>query len=216
VVRQNSARAVARGYRDVKLHEIGIAEIAAAREAIGPDVALTVDASCAWTLPQAIDTAKKLQACRLKWLEEALWPPEDYAGMARLKAEGGVATAAGENAGTLADIAQLLGTAHVDYVQPSITKIGGVSAMRQVAEMARRAGAKIAPHSPYFGPGLIATIHFAASIPERPTIERFYLDLEASPLGALVEAPGGSMRVPDGPGLGIEVDETVLTKYRAS
>jgi L-alanine-DL-glutamate epimerase-like enolase superfamily enzyme len=216
VVRQNSAKAVECGYRDVKLHEIGVAEIAAAREAIGADVALTVDASCAWTVPQAIEMAEKLRACNLMWLEEPLWPPEDYAGMARLRAEGGVPIAAGENAGTLADISQLIGTAGVDYIQPSITKIGGVSAMRQIAELAHRRGTKIAPHSPYFGPGLIATIHFAASRPERPTIERFYLDLEASPLGDLVEAPGGFMRVPSGPGLGIDVDETVLRKYRVS
>jgi D-galactarolactone cycloisomerase len=216
VVRKNSAAAAARGYRDVKLHEIGLAEIAAAREAIGPDIALTVDASCAWTVPQAIEIATKLKPCRLKWLEEPLWPPEDYAGLARLKKESGVATAAGENAGTLADIAQLIGTAGVDYIQPSITKIGGVSAMRQVAEVARQGGARIAPHSPYFGPGLIATIHFAASIPERPTIERFYLDLESSPLGDLVTAPGGFMRVPQGPGLGIEVDEAVLRTYRVN
>ena len=216
VVRQNSAKAVERGYRDVKLHEIGVAEIAASREAIGADIALTVDASCAWTVPQAADMAKQLQAYNLKWLEEPLWPPEDYNGMARLKADGGVPLAAGENAGTLADIDQLMTTAGVDYIQPSITKIGGISAMRQIADMARRRGTKIAPHSPYFGPGLIATIHFAASLPERPTIERFYLDLEASPLGDLVEAPGGFMRVPNGPGLGIDVDETVLNKYRVS
>jgi D-galactarolactone cycloisomerase len=216
VVRRNSAKAVERGYRNVKLHEVGATEIAAAREAIGPNIVLTVDASCAWTVPQAVDIAKKLKPCDLTWLEEPLWPPEDYHGMARLKAEGqGMPIAAGENAGTFADIAQLIGTAGVDYVQPSVTKIGGISAMRQIAEMARRAGTKIAPHSPYFGPGLIATIHFAASLPEKPTIERFYLDLEASPLGTLVEAPGGFMRVPDGPGLGIEVDEAVLTKYRA-
>jgi D-galactarolactone cycloisomerase len=215
VVYANAAKAVERGYKDVKLHEIGAAEIAAAREAIGPDIALTVDASCAWTLPQAIAMAKELQRQNLKWLEEPLWPPEDYDGLTRLKAEGGIDTAAGENAGTLAHIAQLLGTARVDYIQPSITKIGGVSALREVAAMARQCGAKIAPHSPYFGPGLIATIHFAASIPEQPTIERFYLDLEASPLGGLVEAPGGLMHVPNGPGLGIEVDEAVLAKYRA-
>jgi D-galactarolactone cycloisomerase len=216
VVRRNSAKAVARGYRNVKVHEVGAAEIAAAREAIGPDIALTVDASCAWTVPQAIDMAKKLKPCDLTWLEEPLWPPEDYAGMARLKAEGdGMPIAAGENAGTFADIAQLIGAAGVDYTQPSITKIGGVSAMLKVAEMAHRAGTKIAPHSPYFGPGLIATIHFAASLPERPPIERFYLDLEASPLGILVEAPGGYMSVPNGPGLGIDVDETVLRTYRA-
>jgi D-galactarolactone cycloisomerase len=216
VVAKNSAKAVERGYKNVKLHEIGVAEIASAREAIGPDIPLTVDASCAWTVPAAIEVANKLKPCKLKWLEEPLWPPEDYAGMARLKKESGMATAAGENAGTLADIAQLIGTAGVDYIQPSITKIGGVSAMRQIAETARQSGTKIAPHSPYFGPGLIATIHFAASIPERPTIERFYLDLEASPLGALVEAPGGFMRVPQGPGLGIDVDEAVLRKYRVN
>jgi D-galactarolactone cycloisomerase len=216
VVRRNAAKAVERGYRDVKLHEIGVPEISAAREAIGPDIPLTVDASCAWSVPQAIATAEKLKPLNLKWLEEPLWPPEDYAGMARLKAEGGIPSAAGENAGTLADIAQLIHTAGVDYVQPSITKIGGVSAMRQVTDMARHNGTKLAPHSPYFGPGLIATIHFSASIPERPTIERFYLDLEASPLGELVTAPDGTMRVPGGPGLGIDVDETVLQKYCVS
>ena len=146
VVRNNSAAAVARGYRDVKLHEIGIAEISAAREAIGPDIALTVDASCAWTVPQAIDTAKQLQPCRLQCgSKRRCGRQEDYDGMARLKADGGIPIAAGENAGTLADIAQLLGTAGVDYVQPSITKIGGVSAMRTIAEMARRRGAIIAP-----------------------------------------------------------------------
>ena len=215
LVRRNSAKAVKRGYNLIKLHEIGIAEIAAAREAIGSDAVLMVDASCPWNVEQAIAMARQLQPYSLHWLEEPLWPPEDYTGMARLKAEGGIAVAAGENAGTLADIAQLLGVAGVDYVQPSITKIGGISAFRRIAEMARQNGAKLAPHSPYFGPGLIATIHFAASLPERPPIERFYLDLEASPVGDLVEAPGGFMRVPDGPGLGIAVDEAILEKYRA-
>jgi D-galactarolactone cycloisomerase len=216
VVRQNSAKAVARGYTSVKLHEIGAAEIAAAREAVGPNVVLTVDASCAWSVPQAIAMAKELGPQRLTWLEEPLWPPEDYAGLAKLKAEShGMAIAAGENAGTLADIAQLIDVAGVDYIQPSVTKIGGVSAMVKIAEMARRAGIKIAPHSPYFGPGLIATIHFAASLAAPPTIERYYVDLEANPLGDLAEAPGGFMRVPSGPGLGIAVDEAVLGKYRA-
>jgi L-alanine-DL-glutamate epimerase-like enolase superfamily enzyme len=217
IVGRNSAKAVACGYTNVKLHEIGAAEIAAAREAIGNGIILTVDASCAWTLPQAVAMAKALKPQQLTWLEEPLWPPEDYAGLAQLKAEGdGMPIAAGENAGTLADIAKLIAVAKVDYIQPSITKIGGVSAMLKVAEMADDAGIKVAPHSPYFGPGLIATIHFAVSRPERPPVERYFVDMEASPLGDLVEAPGGFMRVPNGPGLGLDVDEAVLRKYRAS
>jgi L-alanine-DL-glutamate epimerase-like enolase superfamily enzyme len=215
LVRRNSANAVERGYKIVKLHEMSVAEIVAAREAIGPDIALTVDASCPWTVSEAIAIAQQVRTCNLVWLEEPLWPPEDYAGMARLRAEGGIPIAAGENAGTLADFAQLIDAAQVDYIQPSITKIGGVSGMLAVAAMARRsATCKLAPHSPYFGPGLIATIHFAASLPEKPAIERFYVDLEASPLGDLVEAPGGVMRVPNGPGLGVEIDTVILNKYR--
>ena len=55
-------RPSAEGYTSVKLHETGVAQITAAREAIGPDIALTVDASCAWTVPQAIDTAQAIAA----------------------------------------------------------------------------------------------------------------------------------------------------------
>jgi L-alanine-DL-glutamate epimerase-like enolase superfamily enzyme len=172
VVKRNSAKAVERGYSLIKLHENGVAQIAASRDAIGPDAVLMVDASCPWTIEQAIAMARQFHPYNLLWLEEPLWPPEDYGGMARLKAEGGIAVAAGENAGTLADITQLLGTAGVDYVQPSITKIGGVSAMRQIAEMTRQSGAKIAPHSPYFGPGLIATIQFAGTPADRAFLSR--------------------------------------------
>ena len=169
LVGQNSAKAVARGYTNIKLHEIGAAEIAAARAAIGPGHRAHRRRELRLVRAASHRHGKELKPQHLTWLEEPLWPPEDYAGLAKLKAEGeGMPIAAGENAGTLADIAQFIDVAGVDYIQPSVTKIGGVSALIKVAEMARRAGIKIAPHSPYFGPGLIATIHFAASHPERP------------------------------------------------
>ncbi len=108
----------------------------------------------------------------------------------------------------------MIETAKVDYVQPSVTKIGGITEMLKVIALARSRGTTIAPHSPYFGPGLIATVHISASMPEKPPIERFYCELEASPLGDYVNAQDGSMRVPDGPGLGLEIDEAVIAKYR--
>jgi D-galactarolactone cycloisomerase len=150
------------------------------------------------------------------WIEEPVWPPEDYGGLAKVKSEGGVAIAAGECAGTLADFTQLLDVARVDYLQPSVTKIGGITEMRKVIALAHSRKVKVAPHSPYFGPGLVASVHICAALPDRPPVERFYCDLEASPFGDLVDASGGYMRVPDGPGLGLVVDEAVIDRYRVS
>ena len=62
--------------------------------------------------------------------------------------------------------------------------------------------------------GLIATMHLAASMPEAPPIERFYLELEASPFGDQVNVRDGFFDIPDGPGLGLVVDAAVIDKYR--
>jgi len=214
LVERKSAEAVEQGYSRVKLHEIGTAEVAVARKAMGSGIKLMVDTNCPWTADQAIAMAKEFAPHDLLWIEEPVWPPEDYAAMARVRRDGGVAVAAGENGGTFADFVQLIETAHVDYVQPSVTKIHGITGMLRVVELARSHGTTVAPHSPYFGPGLIATMHLAASMPEAPPIERFYLELEASPLGDWTNARDGHMRIPQGPGLGVDIDEAVIAKYR--
>jgi L-alanine-DL-glutamate epimerase-like enolase superfamily enzyme len=101
-----------------------------------------------------------------------------------------------------------------DYLQPSVTKVGGISVMLDIARLAEERGVALGPHSPYFGPGLIATIHLLAAGKGRPVLERFYCDLEASPLGDAVLAEGGSISVPRGPGLGVTVDEAMIARYR--
>jgi L-alanine-DL-glutamate epimerase-like enolase superfamily enzyme len=94
--------------------------------------------------------------------------------------------------------------------------MGGVSKMQKVAALAQSRNVKIQPHSPYFGPGLIASIHICAALPDQPPVERFYCDLEASPFGDLVDAAGGYMRLPQGPSLGLVVDEAVIARYRVN
>jgi L-alanine-DL-glutamate epimerase-like enolase superfamily enzyme len=214
LVARNAAEAVERGYRHVKLHEVGEAEVRAARTAIGADVALMVDTNCPWPLPEALEMAKRFAAYDLLWLEEPLWPPEDYAGLAHLGRQAGVAIAAGENAATPADFTQMFAVDAVRYAQPSVTKIGGVTEMRKVAGMATAAMVALAPHSPYFGPGLIATLHCIAASPGEILCERFYCDLEASPFGDAIDARDGCMEVPQGPGLGVPVDTVVIERYR--
>lgn len=216
LVTQFCEDAAARGYMRIKLHEVGVAEVAAAREAVGPHIGLMVDTNCPWSVDEAVAMAHQFAPFELTWLEEPIWPPDDCAALARVREEGGVAVAAGENAGTFADIAQLIDVAGVDFIQPSVTKIGGITEMIKAIVLAAARGATVAPHSPYFGPGLIATVHLAASLQTPPPVERFYCDLDASPLGDLIEPEDGRMRVPQDPGLGFVVDEDVLAKYRVA
>src|SRR5713226_1926706 len=90
-------QALARGYRHIKLHEITVPEIKAARDVTGPGVPIMVDTNCPWTVAQAIEIARRLAPLDLHWLEEPVWPPENLAGLAEVRARGGIDTAAGEN-----------------------------------------------------------------------------------------------------------------------
>jgi L-alanine-DL-glutamate epimerase-like enolase superfamily enzyme len=202
------------GYRWIKLHEIAESEVAAARRVLGDDVPIMVDTNCPWTPAEARRQALVLKPYGIHWLEEPIFPPEDFASLARLQAETGVPLAAGENACTSFDFHKMLAAGAVTYAQPSVTKVGGVSEFLQVAALAKTRGVEIMPHSPYFGPGFPASLQLAAALPEGALFERLYVDLEASLYGDLVDAVDGSFRVPDGPGLGVEPDPDVIETYR--
>ncbi|HYM04359.1 MAG TPA: mandelate racemase/muconate lactonizing enzyme family protein [Stellaceae bacterium] len=210
-----TAEARTRGYAHVKLHEIEVAPVASAREAGGRDLALMVDTNCSWPLAEAQRKARQLASCDIFWLEEPIWPPEDFAALATLRRTGSIAIAAGENAASAAQFAQMLAAGAVDYAQPSVTKIGGVTEMRKVLALAEAANVAVAPHSPYFGPGLLATLHVIAAAPQEMLVERLYVDLDASLFGDLVNARDGMMTIPDGPGLGCDPDAAVIERYRA-
>jgi D-galactarolactone cycloisomerase len=214
VVAKLAAEAVERGYRHIKLHEIDVPPVAAARAAVGADIALMLDTNCPWSLGQAQTMARRLAPYDLFWLEEPIWPPEDFGALAALRRVGGLPIAAGENAGSTLQFAQMFRAGAVDYAQPSVTKIGGIGEMRKVLALAEAANVAAAPHSPYFGPGLLATLHLLAAAPQEMLCERLYVDLEASLFGDLVTAPGGMMIVPDGPGLGRDPDEAVIARCR--
>jgi L-alanine-DL-glutamate epimerase-like enolase superfamily enzyme len=216
VVAEISAGAVAEGYAAVKLHEIEMAPIHAARDAIGPDVALTVDTNCPWTLEQAMTMARQMADYNIMWLEEPVWPPENFAALAELNRESGVAIAAGENVGSVREFSTMLAHKAVSYVQPSVTKLGGITEMQKVFGLADVHNLTVAPHSPYLGPGFAATLHLAATLPYSVQIERVYIDLEASPFGSMIDLKDGVFAVPSGPGLGIDPDISELERYRVA
>jgi len=213
VVVRTCEDALDRGYRDLKVHETGRDEITAAAALLRQHNggALMVDVNAPWTLPEALAAVAPLRELSLKWIEEPVWPPEDFAGAKQVSASG-VPVAIGENVQTLTDFARLIEGRFVDYVQPSVAKIGGISIVRDIFNMANAANIAVAPHSAYFGPGLIATAHVSAALSRAPMIERLYCDLSESPFGDWYEPVDGDLAVPQGPGLGIEPDPAILEK----
>ena len=215
VVAERCAHALGRGYRHIKLHETEVADVAAAREAVGPDVAIMLDTNCPWSPREAREAAARLAEFDLYWLEEPIFPPEDFDALAELQRESGIRIAAGENACTAWEFQKMFDAGAVAYAQPSVTKVGGITEYRKVAVLAEAAGVSCVPHSPYFGPGFLATLHLLAADPNAFLIEHIYLDLEAYPFGDLNLPSGAEFRVPDGPGLGADPDPNVLRDYRA-
>jgi D-galactarolactone cycloisomerase len=204
-VARATAEAIRRGYTQIKLHEIDLACIAAARAAAPPEVPLMLDINCAFDdVAAARDFCGAVAGMNIRWVEEPTWPPEDFAAMATLRRECGVAISAGENLSAPVDFARLLAAGAVDVVQPSITKHGGVSAMLEVSALARAAGVAMVPHAPYFGPGLLATLHLLAALPEAEPLEIYFADLATPPFGSALLPVDGFIPVPSSPGLGLE------------
>jgi len=201
------------GYRYVKLHETTEPEVRAAREALGNGIPMMVDTNCPWTPEQARRAVEALAAYDIYWLEEPIFPPEDFDSLARLQVDTGIPIAAGENACTAFEFHKMFAAGAVTYAQPSVTKVGGITEMMRVANLARVHGVALMPHSPYFGPGFLATLHVAAALPEESLIERFYLEPEGRLYGGVIDAIDGHFTVPDGPGLGLEPDAAIIEAY---
>ncbi len=205
--------ALSRGYRQIKVHENEIPQIKAAREAAGVSIPLMVDCNCPWTVEQAVDMAQKLEPYNLFWLEEPVWPPENYSGLAEVRKRVDIAIAAGENAAT-ADFKSMFQEDAVTYAQPSVTKIGGISEMRKVFGVAEAFGVELAPHSSYFGPGLIASLHLIAATSREIAVERYYCYFEENPYHDAIDPKDGRIAIPQGPGLGVDLDTKVIDKLR--
>ena len=210
---RNTGDACARGYRFIKLHEVTREAVLAAGEA-GADVnaRIMLDVNCAWSREQAAAMAAAMRDDNLYWLEEPVWPPEDCVGLAETRRVG-IAIAAGENVAGRFGFKSLIDAGAIDIAQPSVTKIGGIGEMLAVIDLCRNSNTEVVPHCPYFGPGLIATLHIIAALTPKALVEVLWLDMEAHPFHHSVRPVNGRLKVPQTPGLGCEPDPAVLARY---
>ena len=206
--------AIDRGYRHIKLHEVTLPEIEAAVEAAGEEASIMLDTNCPWSVVEALRYDRALEPLELVWLEEPVWPPENYKGLARVRASGRHRIAAGENAGSLYDFVAMIDAEAIDIAQPDVAKAGGITEMVRIAALCDAMGIEYVPHCALFGPGQVATLHLNAAHRRVPIFERLYYDFEDELYAGATLPKAGKLRVPSGPGLGIDPDSEVIDRYR--
>ena len=196
-----------------------IARVRAVREVCGPNIPITIDSNCGWTLQQAKYCLQELADVNLLLAEQPIGPG-DHTAMAELRRDTRTPIMADESIFTLQD-AWLLSTHRaVDIFSIYPGKHGGIAATSDIVAIARAAGLRCTIGSNLeLGIGTAAMLHVAAAFPEvdtdsfpADTIGPFYheADLLAEPLNL---GPPAAI-VPTGPGLGVELDEVQLKKWR--
>ena len=157
--------------------------------------------------------ARRLEPYALRWLEEPVWPPEDYAGLARVREATRTSIACGENEATVFGFREIVRAGAADIVQPSVTKVGGLLELKKIATVAAAANVTLVPHSFYFGPGLAATLHAVACTPGVPYVELGAGELSPSLLKTPIRCVSGMVSVDDRPGLGADPDPDVIAGH---
>ena len=145
---------VAQGFRALKLHQIDVESVRAAREAVGPEVELMLDTNCPWTPAEAIAMARALAPYRARLAGGAGVAARGLrAGSRGCARPADAPIALGENESTLYGFREIVAHGAADILQPSITKVGGISEFRKIAALAQAANLPVAPHAFYLGPG---------------------------------------------------------------
>ena len=202
-----------------------VKRVAALREAIGPDVKLMVDANQAYNATSAIRIGRRLEEYDLVWFEEPV-NAQDIEGYLQVKSALPMAIAGGENLRTRYEFSQFLARRAYDIAQPDVVNVGGITEMRNVAMTANTHGIQVNPHvwgSPIM---IAASLHLVATLPPcppsgtpEPFVQEPVMEFDRTPSEireGLVENPfdqvDGYLAVPDGPGLGVEIDEDAVRR----
>ena len=193
--------------------------VRAAREAVGPDCRLMVDAGGSdahWPhgYKWALNTSKMLADFGVEWFEEALRPDalEDFV---LLREHSPVPIAGGEVLTRRQAFQPFLAARAFDVVQPDVTKVGGISEERAIATMARDHGVKFVPHGWNTAVGLAADLHLASAFPDTDLVE--YLAgsafIDEITVGGWALDGDGMLTIPSRPGLGIDLDRDAVARY---
>jgi D-galactarolactone cycloisomerase len=226
---EEAASYVADGFSAVKLKVgYGVEEDArmtrAVRDAIGPGIGLMIDANHAYDAVAAIRLGRLAEPYDIAWFEEPV-PPEDVAGHREVRAALSIPIASGECEFTRFGFRELITTRAVDIVQPDTCSAGGISECKKIADMTLAYGLRYIPHVWGSGVALAAALQLIAVLPSltppslnpiEPMLEfdRTEHPIREALLVEPIEHTRGHVAIPQGPGLGIEIDRAALDRFR--
>jgi D-galactarolactone cycloisomerase len=208
IIRAEVERAVAAGFAGIKLHELTTDMMAVARNAAPEGFPIMVDITGHWTPLEATENARRFEEFDPYWLEEPVFPMQDHATMARLRRAGKTKFAAGENEFTLKGFDSLMRSGAIDFVQPQLTKIGGLTMAKRLTTLLDLHNMALSPHSYRVGPGACANVHWALTQAKAEWME---IPWVRDGLACGTDIPAltivdGEVILPTGPGLGVDVD----------
>ncbi|WP_163269086.1 mandelate racemase/muconate lactonizing enzyme family protein [Chelativorans alearense] len=232
VDRVESVAAEVAGYRKEGFHAVkikigfGVEEdlnvIAAVREAIGPDLRLMIDANHGYDALEAVQLGKRADQYGIDWFEEPVLP-EQLGAYRAVRAGQPIPVAGGETWHGRYGMLEPIESRCVDIVQPDICGTGGFTEMRRIADLAAIHGVRLVPHVWGTAVQIAASLQFMAALPPNPPrpepIEPILeFDRTENPFRqAVVKTPleheNGLVRIPDGPGLGIEIERDALKEF---
>ena len=205
---------LAKGFRAIKM-KVGrerlsadVERVAAMRELLGPDLPLMVDANMRWSADQAIRAARAFAGHGVYWLEEPTIP-DDVPGHVRIRQDGGVPIAAGENLHSIYEFQALIAAGGVSFPEPDLSNCGGVSVWLKVARLAEAANLPVTSHGVHD-----LHVHLLAAVPNASYLEVHGFGLErfiAEPL----RIADGKASAPERPGHGVQLDWQGLEVLRA-
>jgi L-alanine-DL-glutamate epimerase-like enolase superfamily enzyme len=193
--------------------------VRAARDAVGDDCRLMVDAGGSdafWTngYKWALRTAEMLAQYKVDWFEEAL-PPDALEDFIRLRENAPVPIAGGEVLTRRQAFRPWLEGRAFDIVQPDVTKVGGITEEQRIAWLAEEYGVRFIPHGWNTAVGLAADLHLASAFPGTDLVE--YLTgspfIDDITVGGWQLDADGMLAIPNTPGLGLELNVDAVNRY---
>lgn len=185
---------------------VDIDRVRQVRKALGDNIWIAVDANQKWDYPTALRVGRELEQLGIAWFEEPMLC-EDIGGHGRLAADLDIPIALGETLGSRFEFDAYLRADAVDVVQPDVIRVGGITETVKVVTLADAAQRAVAPHHM-----MEISIHIACGIMQSGMIEYMPWIAAAFTRPAIIEE--GRMRPPPEPGLGLEISEEVVRRYR--